>query len=354
MQEKDTSQQIVYSGYQAFWEINQAESMQRYYGQMFSVYKRIYKLLKATGEVIPALKNHELMAAYKDSFNVTTANIDEKKLQARFQTEKYQQQLELLEKDNILKQSQIKNNRLVLFGTAIVLLFILVVLMLYFRQHRLRSAQEKLQLEQRLLRSQMNPHFIFNSLASIQNFIVKQDDTRASIYLSRFSELVRSILHNSMREKITLEEELNTVENYLELQRIRFPEKFDYSIEVDETLDPESIFLPPMLSQPFIENAIEHGIKSKGSKGHINVMFKKQNGSLVFEIEDDGIGRQMAREILLKRDKKHKSLATHITRERIRILNKKLRQKISLNIIDLKNDLAEAVGTKVVFEIPVG
>lgn len=198
----------------------------------------------------------------------------------------------------------------------------------------------------------MNPHFIFNSLTSVQNFILQHDDIKASVYLSRFSDLVRNILNNSQVEMITLEEELNTVENYLELQRIRFPEKFDYSIEVDEILDPESIFLPPMLSQPFIENAIEHGIKSKGSKGHINVMFKKQNGSLVFEIEDDGIGRQMAQEILLKHDKDHKSLATYITRERIRILNKKLTQKISLNIIDLKNDLAEAMGTRVVFKIP--
>lgn len=354
MQEKtDASQQVVYSGYQAFFEISQAEAMQNYYGLIQRIYRRIYKLYKATGEAMPALENHELMAAYRDSFNVITDNIDEKKLQARFQTERYEQQLALLEKDNILKQSQIRNNRLILFVTAVILLFILVVVILFFRQHRLRSAQDKLQLEQRLLRSQMNPHFIFNSLASIQNFIVKQDDTKASIYLARFSGLVRSILYNSMLEQITLEEELKTIENYLELQRIRFPEKFDYCIKVDERLDIESIFLPPMLSQPFIENAIEHGIKTKGTKGQIKVEFKKQDGSLVLGIEDDGIGRQMAREILLKRDKEHKSLATHITRERIRILNKKLSQRISLNIIDLKNEMAEAAGTKVVFRIPV-
>jgi sensor histidine kinase YesM len=133
---------------------------------------------------------------------------------------------------------------------------------LYFRQGRINAMHEKMLVEQRLFRSQMNPHFIFNSLASVQNFIVKQDDTKASIYLSRFSELVRSILNNSLQEQITLEEEISTIENYLALQKVRFSDQFDYELEVDETLDPESTFVPPMLTQPFIENAIEHGIKA--------------------------------------------------------------------------------------------
>ena len=207
-------------------------------------------------------------------------------------------------------------------------------------------------LEQRLFRSQMNPHFIFNSLASVQNFIVKQDDTKASIYLSRFSELVRSILNNSLQEQITLEEELTTIENYLELQKVRFPKKFDYSIEVDEKIDPENMFIPPMLAQPFIENAIEHGIKHKDSKGNIRIRFKFDKSKILYEVEDDGIGREKAQEILMKHDKEHKSLATVITRDRIKALNKKFKRKILMDIIDLKNNKNEATGTIVKFEIP--
>jgi LytS/YehU family sensor histidine kinase len=182
---------------------------------------------------------------------------------------------------------------------------------------------------------------------------VKQDDTKASIYLSRFSELVRSILHNSMLEQITLEEELKTIENYLELQRIRFPEKFDYSMIVDERLDAESIFLPPMLSQPFIENAIEHGIKSKESEGNIFVRFIYRNDTVIIEIEDDGIGREKAQEIQLKQNSDHKSLATSITQERIKVLNRKLKHKIKFEIFDLKDNQNQAVGTLVKFDIPL-
>ena len=179
----------------------------------------------------------------------------------------------------------------------------------------------------------------------------KQDDTKASIYLSRFSELVRSILNNSIEEQITLEEELNTIENYLELQKVRFPDKFDYSIEMDEKIESESIFIPPMLAQPFIENAIEHGIKHKGSKGNIKVRFRLNNQNLIYEVEDDGIGRERSQEILHRQNKGHKSLATTITQERIKVLNKKLKHKIKLEIIDLKNDMGDAAGTKVVFDI---
>ena len=164
---------------------------------------------------------------------------------------------------------------------------------------------------------------------------------------------MRNILDSSVEEFIPLEQEISTIENYLELQKIRFPEKFDYTLEVDKRLDPASVQIPPMLAQPFIENAIEHGIKHKNSKGKINVRFKLQNGMMELEVEDDGVGRQRAQEILREQDQGHKSMATTITLERIRILNKKLRRKILMEIIDLKNNRKEATGTKVRFEIPL-
>jgi len=197
----------------------------------------------------------------------------------------------------------------------------------------------------------MNPHFIFNSLTSVQNFIITHDEIKASIYLSRFSDLVRSILNNSMVEQITLEEEIATIENYLELQKVRFTDKFDYSIEVDKTINPENILIPPMLAQPFIENSIEHGFKNKKTKGRILIRFKMDKDKILYEVEDDGIGREKAQEIKQKHLSDHKSLATTLTQERINVLNKKLKHKIKLEIIDLKNEKGEATGTRVVFDI---
>jgi sensor histidine kinase YesM len=197
----------------------------------------------------------------------------------------------------------------------------------------------------------MNPHFIFNSLTSIQNFIINQDDIKASIYLSRFSELVRSILTNSIEERITLDEEIGTIRNYLELQKVRFSDKFDYSVEVDERIDPENTFIPPMLGQPFIENSIEHGIKNKDSKGHIWIRFIAKNGNICYSIEDDGVGRKKAQEVLRSKNREHKSLATEITRERIRVLNRRQKKKLIMEILDLKSPDGQASGTRVTFTV---
>ena len=174
----------------------------------------------------------------------------------------------------------------------------------------------------------------------------------ASDYLSRFSKLVRQILNNSVEEYIYLEDEIESIENYLELQKVRYKDMFDYTLEVDEDIDTETVLIPPMLAQPFIENAIEHGMKHKDSKGNIWIRLKLKGSKILYEVEDDGIGRKKAQEILQKNDKDHKSMATTITLDRIKVLNKKRKKKILIDIIDLKNDRDEATGTKVILEIP--
>ena len=199
----------------------------------------------------------------------------------------------------------------------------------------------------------MNPHFIFNSLASIQNSIVNEDPIRASKYLARFSKLVRNILDSSVEEFITLEEEIQTIENYLELQKVRFPDKYDYQINVYEKLEPESIELPPMLSQPFVENSIEHGFKGSDQKGNIVIRFYPEGEYLIMDIEDNGIGREKAQELIMEQNKDHKSLATKLTMERITVLNKNFKQKIRFEIIDMKDENGNAAGIRVVFEIPL-
>jgi LytS/YehU family sensor histidine kinase len=199
----------------------------------------------------------------------------------------------------------------------------------------------------------MNPHFIFNSLASIQNFIVNQKANEASIYLSRFSQLVRNILDNSIEEYVPVQKEIETIQHYLELQKVRYAGQFSYNLTVDDKIDMESMKIPPMLAQSFIENAIEHGIRYKETEGHIDIRFLLEDGLIRFEVEDEGVGREKAREIELKQKLVHRSLSTSITHDRLVKLNKKLKTKIHFEITDLKNNLGEAGGTRVSFGIPV-
>ena len=163
----------------------------------------------------------------------------------------------------------------------------------------------------------MNPHFIFNSLYSIQNFIVTEKPDKASIYLSKFAKLVRNILDNSTEEYVTLEKEISTIDNYLELQKVRYAGKFNYRIDIADEIDTETMKIPPMLAQPFIENAIEHGIKHRETPGHIDIRFSLKDHTLIFEVEDDGVGRQKAREIEIVQEPDHSSMATSLTRERL-------------------------------------
>ncbi len=350
---KDTAESIVYGGYQYFFNINETETRQIYYKLMTRTFDDLYNYYLKSGDSSEALIYIQYKLPYLDSLTLVTNEIDLNKFQARYENEYLEKQVTSLLKENEKNEFLLQRNQLVLILGLVIALLIIAFGIFFIRQNKIHALHEKQLVKQKLFRAQMNPHFIFNSLASVQNFIVKQDETKASIYLSRFSDLVRSILNNSLEEKITLEEEINTIENYLELQKVRFPEKFDYKLEMDEKIDPGNTFIPPMLGQPFIENAIEHGIKHRKSKGNIHVRFALNPDKLIYEIEDNGVGREKAQKINQKQNSDHKSLATYITIERIKVLNKKQKHKISLTIEDLKNEQGEAYGTRVVFEIPL-
>jgi len=275
-------------------------------------------------------------------------------MQARYEDQRKRNQIDQIQKEKEIQRARQSHAimRYSLMGGAIIIM--LLVILFFLQRKRFESNRKALVLEQKLLRSQMNPHFLFNALTGIQNFIVTQKPDKASIYLSKFANLVRNILDNSVDEYVKLEKEISAIENYLELQKIRYAGKFDYRIEIDDDIDPEVVMIPPMLAQPFIENSIEHGIRHKETSGHIDIRFTLKDGTLLFEVEDNGIGRDKAREIGILRDPAHRSMATSLTLERLANLNHKLQKKIILEITDLKNALGEAAGTKVMFGIPLG
>jgi len=317
-----------------------------------SMYYRLYQISEAKKKTVEALKYHIAYSDAKDTLNKIQRSRETMEMQTRYESERKEGQIVSLSQENVFQEFKLKQSRYFLFGLGGLVLLVVILAIVLIRQNKLREQQKNLLLQQKLFRSQMNPHFIFNSLTSIQNYILDEEAHKASKYLSRFSKLVRNILDSSIEDYVPLQEEISTIENYLELQKIRFQNKFDYSIEVDEAINPEYMIIPPMLAQPFIENSIEHGIKYKKTKGNIFIRFTLKDNLIVFEVEDDGVGREKAKEILYKQNKDHKSLATAITRERIRVLNKKLKKKIELYIEDLTGEKKEPLGTLVAFEIP--
>ncbi len=230
-----------------------------------------------------------------------------------------------------------------------------IILIIKYRENKIHEKMQYQLLEQKLLRSQMNPHFIFNSLSSIQSFIFENNPLEAGSYLSRFAELIRSILYNSREEYILLEKEVQTLKNYFDLQQLRYNHSFDYLIEIDPLIHSDLIQIPPMLAQPFIENAIEHGIKRIKKRGLITVSFKldKTNNTINLTISDNGIGLLASQKNKVKSPKSHKSLATVIAKERLSVLNKKAgKKKYSLRIETIIDSNKEVQGTKVIFIIP--
>jgi len=332
------------------------EQKYRYYTRVKLILSMIYDVLYIMNEEIgdhtKALYYYKLKIQADDSIYTEANRRQTDVILANAENESITQKIEILEKEKELQEERAQRSFQLLIGSGVLIVLIILIAILFIRLKKFRIEQEKTNLHQKLLRSQMNPHFIFNSLTSIQGFITEKDPRTASRYLSRFSKLMRNILDSSVEEFIPLEDEIATIENYLELQKVRFEGKFDYTIEVDEAIDIETITIPPMLAQPFIENSIEHGFKHKKGKGHMKIRFELKNNLIRFEVKDDGIGRDKAKEILLKLDKDHHSMATDITHERLQVLNKKLRQKIVLAIIDLKDEKGNPAGTRVTFDIP--
>ncbi|WP_353719453.1 histidine kinase [Dyadobacter sp. 676] len=220
------------------------------------------------------------------------------------------------------------------------------------RQTALREYMAEL--EMRALRAQMNPHFIFNCLNSINRYIVKSDNATASLYLTRFAKLIRLILDNSNSKKVLLSSELEALKLYIEMERLRFDGKFDYRIIVDERVNADSIEVPSLIIQPYVENAIWHGLLHKESQGNLYVKLGMlDDNTLECIVEDDGVGRAKAAEFRSKSATGKKSLGMKLTEDRIAVLNQYAQTNASVEIVDLEDDDRHAAGTRVVVVIPV-
>ena len=211
----------------------------------------------------------------------------------------------------------------------------------------LEIEKQKFNLEQKTLQLQMNPHFIFNSLNSIQSFILSHNTKMAVTYLGKFSQLMRLILNNSGKRYVPFKEEIMAITHYVELEELRFDSKFSYTINIDKAIDADFIEIPPMIVQPFIENAIIHGILHKQEKGNIEVGFKLKGEKLVCTVIDNGVGRKKAEELKQETGIIRKSRGMGITRERLEMLNEDINEGFSVKIVDLYDEKGKPTGTKV-------
>ncbi|WP_338768807.1 histidine kinase [Bernardetia sp. ABR2-2B] len=268
-------------------------------------------------------------------------------MQSMYQLKENQKSITMLSRSVKVKENQLQTTQSMLI---IVTLLIIVILssmaVLYYRQKNQKLQQEYRQvvLEQKLLRTQMEPHFIFNTLSTLQSMIRFQDSKKAINYLNYFSRLLRSNLELSRQETISLEDELETLETYFKLQQTRFQDKFEYHINVNEEVETGAIFIPPMLIQPFAENSILHGFKGESKEWKVQIVIRElvEKNQLEIEIIDNGIGIEEIRET------KKKSFSGAITKERLQILSKKHNTPTDYQIVSEKGK-----GTKVLMKLPI-
>lgn len=306
-----------------------------------------------TGNYKNAYIHQNEMIQISDSLNeIQTAN-SFAELSATYDAEKREKELELLQQKSQIQHLELGKKNAWIIILMIVITLGAVAIIVSLRINRLRADHKILDLRQKVLLTQMNPHFLFNSLTAIQSFILDKKNEEANNYLSRLASLVRGILENSREEFVSLRTELETLKDYIDLQKLRFENEINYKFELDENIDQDQVLVPPMLAQPFVENALIHGLLRNNPNAQIQVKISlnKNMDLLRFEIKDNGIGIDEAKKN--RQNKNHKSIATSIAIDRVKIYNFKSVKKMKFEIIDLKNTDAKQNGTQVTYTIPL-
>lgn len=272
---------------------------------------------------------------------------------ARYEADSHRKEVELL-------SLKLRNQRLLIYGSSGLFVLTISVILLIFNRAKINAKRKISEMDHKIsevtlanLRQQMNPHFIFNTLNSIQYYMYQHDKLATNNYLTKFSSLMRKVLENSQHTAIPLRDELDALQLYLDLEKIRFKDKFNYIINIDDEIDPLMFKIPTMLIQPYVENSICHGLMPADHNGHIKIDVKLEKNYLACTIEDNGIGRQAAMENKVKQNGSHNSLGTQITSSRLDIVNALCGTCLKTIYSDLKDENGTAVGTKVEIHIPI-
>ena len=308
-------------------------------------YKTKYEVLKKLGKTKQALQNYEHYNQLNDSIQQKDRFDKINELETKYQSElkdskilslNQQKKIDNLNIEN--KQAQIKR----LLALVIVVLLMLVIVFFYFRQRSLKNNLRIMETEQRLNRARMDPHFFFNGMASLQNLAMQEKSTQTTLFISRFAKIMRLSLESTYEELTSVEEEIDFLTQYVEVQKLRYPEKFNYKIHIDDNLEINELRVPGMIVQPFIENAIEHGFKNIDYKGLVEVSFLDRVGQLQIVIQDNGKGLNLAH-----KEKTHKSRAMQIIQDRLYLFNKQNKYQANYEV-----DKTQIKGFKIVVNLP--
>lgn len=313
-----------------------------------AAYLNLATLYEKNGRTSDALKTYQ---KYSEAVSRTEQQTEINQ-QQKAELIRKQKEIETLSNEVVSgqreEQTLLQQQQLVIYGLLAIIVIILgTSYFIYKNAQASKRANQLLALKS--LRGQMNPHFIFNALNSVNQFISQNDERSANKYLSEFSKLMRLVLENSQEDFIPLQKEEEIISLYVKLEHYRFRDKFDYTITIDEELNKETIQLPPMLIQPYIENAVWHGLRYKEDKGKLALSFERHNGSMQVVIADDGIGRKKSAQLKTDNQKKHNSTGLKNIEERLQILNTVYKTNYTVTI----EDLAADSGTRVIISIPV-
>ena len=258
-----------------------------------------------------------------------------------------EQKIKKLEEEQVLKDKLISKQNTINYALLGGIILLAILMMLIYKSLRSIRRRNKI-IALQSLRKDMNPHFIFNSLNSINQFISHHDERTANQYLTKFSTLMRGVLEHSAHDFIPLSKEISMLENYLQLEYQRFKDKFTYTLHIDETIDQDDVLIPNMIIQPHLENAVWHGLRYKDSAGLLQVAITKNNNSIQVTIEDNGIGRAESHKLKTAHQRERKSKGTGNIAQRIKLLN----ELYSLNIQCHTEDLVDSTGTKIHITFP--
>jgi len=319
-------------------KVNSLKNLMKVYTNFAEMYGNLNQWEKAYG----ALQQSHM---YTDSILNEKSKKTIEALEIGFETKKKEQQIELLTTENKLKNQQINAGIGVVAALLLVILLIVYILNISKKQAQLKQND----LQQQVLRAQMNPHFIFNVLGAIQNFMMQNDTRKASNFLSQFASLTRATLNNSVAETISLADEINMLRNYIELEKMRKADNFNFEIIYDENMETDFIQIPPMLNQPFIENAIKHGFKNLEHKGFLRLQITDKTNWVEFIIEDNGNGISK----MEKGKNNHQSMAMNIFEKRRKLIQQKYKKDFKFDIHNLNETNTKLSGVKITIGIPI-
>ena len=315
---------------------------------------------KLLSEINQKKGNHKAaLNYYQNAVEIENTILTEKNLQyvndivLQYENENKNNQIKALASENEAVRLRLERNKNIFWYSMLALLVFGTALFIINRNRTLKQEKHILTLEQDMLRSQMNPHFIFNSLNSIKLYIINNDKENAVYYLNKFSKLIRKILIASKEKETSLQEELDTMQLYMNIENIRFDNEIDFNINVDESINTEVTKVPSLILQPFLENSLWHGLSSKPDNKKIDLNVSKTSDEYItVEIVDNGIGRIASKKIRENKKLKRKSVGIDITKARLANFSKAFEHSYSLNIDDLYESDSPS-GTRVTLNIPV-